>query len=143
MTENKFENYNKKVMEHFMNPKFMGEIKDADGVGEVGNMKCGDIMRVYLKVKGEKIEDIKFKTFGCVAAIASSDVLCGLAKGKTIEEAKKIKGKDIVKELGNLPNIKLHCSVLGDNALRAAIADYEGEKFEEEEHDHGKGCEFC
>lgn len=143
MAENKFEAYNKKVMEHFMNPKFMGEIKDADGVGEVGNMKCGDIMKVYLKIQNGKIEDIKFKTFGCVAAIASSDVLCSLAKGKTIEEAKKITGKDIVKELGNLPNIKMHCSVLGDNALRAAIADYEGEDFKEDEHDCSEDCRVC
>jgi len=121
----KFKTYNKEVMKHFTNPKNMGEIKDADGVGEVGNMKCGDVMRIYLKVKDGVIKDVKFKTFGCVAAIASSDVLCELAKGKTIEEAKKISNKDIIKKLKGLPNIKLHCSVLGSGALKKAIENFE------------------
>jgi len=125
--ENKFKSYNKQVMKHFTNPENMGEMKNPDGVGEEGNMKCGDIMKVYLKVdkKTQKIKDVKFQTFGCVAAIAASDVLCNLAKGKTVEQAKKINNKDIIKKLGGLPSIKLHCSVLGSEALMAAIKDYE------------------
>ncbi|MBU2634529.1 MAG: iron-sulfur cluster assembly scaffold protein [Nanoarchaeota archaeon] len=118
--------YAKKVMEHFMHPKNVGEIKDADGIGEEGNARCGDIMRIFIKVEKDKIVDIKFKTFGCGAAIASSDALCELAKGKTVEEAKKITNKDIVDFLGGeMPGIKLHCSVLGMQALRNAIKDYE------------------
>ena len=120
--------YSKKALQHFQNPKFAGEINNPDGVGEVGNIKCGDIMRVFIKVENNKIVDIKFKTYGCVAAIASSDVLCKLAKGKTIEEALKITDKQIVKELGNLPPVKLHCSVLGMNALRKAIENYKKKK---------------
>jgi len=138
--ENKFESYNKEVMKRFMNPKNMGEMKDADAVGEVGNMKCGDIMKVYLKVENNVIKDVKFQTFGCVAAIASSDALCDAAKGKTIEEAKKIENKDIVERLGNLPAIKLHCSVLGAGALKAAIANFEGVEYKEEKHDHDIKC---
>jgi len=119
--------YNKKVMKYFTNPKHIGEIKNPDAVGELGNIKCGDIMKIYLKIdkKNKKIKDIKFQTFGCVAAIASSDVLCELAKGKTLDEAKKITNKDIVKALGDLPSIKLHCSVLGAGALKKAIENYE------------------
>ena len=116
--------YSKDVMKHFQNPKFVGEIKNADGIGEVGNIKCGDIMKVFIKVKNNKIADIKFKTYGCVAAIASSDALCEMAKGKTIEEASKITDAQIVKHLGELPPIKLHCSVLGMRALKKAIDDY-------------------
>jgi len=117
--------YSKKVIDMFQNPKFSGEIKNADGVGEVGNLKCGDIMKVSIKVKDGKIADIKYKTYGCVAAIVSSESLCRLAKGKTVEEAMKITDKDIVKELGGeLPLIKYHCSVLGAKALRRAIEDY-------------------
>ncbi|MFH1358299.1 MAG: iron-sulfur cluster assembly scaffold protein [archaeon] len=138
MAVNKFETYNKEVMKRFMNPKNMGEIKNPDGIGQVGNMKCGDIMKVYLKMDKDKkkIKDIKFQTFGCVAAIASSDALCDAAKGKTIAQAKKISNDDIIKELGNLPIIKLHCSVLGAGALKAAIANYEGVEYKEKEHDH-------
>ncbi len=124
----KFEAYNKEVMKHFTNPKNMGEIQNPDGVGEVGNMKCGDVMRIYLKIKDGIIKDVKFKTFGCVAAIASSDVLCELALGKSIEEAKKITNKDIIKRLKGLPNMKLHCSVLGSEALKKAIEGYESEE---------------
>lgn len=118
--------YTKKVMQHFTHPKHVGEIKNPDGIGEQGNMKCGDVMRVFIKVKNNKLVDVKFKTFGCVAAIASSDVLCKLAKGKTLAEAKKITNQDIVKELGGtMPQEKLHCSVLGMQTLRKAIEDYE------------------
>jgi NifU-like protein involved in Fe-S cluster formation len=122
-----FEGYTKQVMKHFINPKNMGEIKNPDAVGELGNMKCGDIMRIYIKLDKDKkkIKDIKFKTFGCVAAIAASDVLCELAKGKTLDQAKKIENKDIVKKLKALPMIKLHCSVLGAGALKKAIKNYE------------------
>ena len=120
--------YSKKVLQHFQKPKYVGEIKDAEGVGEVGNVKCGDVMKVFIKVKNNKITEIKFKTYGCVAAIAASDVLCELAKGKTIEQALKITDKDIVDYLGQLPLIKLHCSVLGMKALREAIKDYKKRK---------------
>jgi len=127
MTEDNFSTYTKEVINHFINPKNMGEIKNADGIGEVGNIKCGDVMRVSFKLDKEKnkIEDIKFKTFGCVAAIAASDVLCDLTKGKTIEQAKKISNKDIRETLKGLPSIKIHCSVLGVGALKKAIEDYE------------------
>jgi len=120
--------YSKKVMQHFKNPKNMGEMKNADGVGEVGNPVCGDIMRVYIKVKNNKIEDIKFQTMGCIAAIATSSMVTELAKGKTLEEAKKITNKDVAESLGNLPPIKMHCSNLAANALRKAIEDYEEKK---------------
>jgi len=116
--------YSKKVMGHFKKPKNVGVIKNPDGVGVEGNTRCGDIMEVYIKVKDNVIKDVKFKTFGCVAAIASSDALCDLAKGKTIEEAEKISDRQIAEYLGGLPCIKFHCSVLGSRALHAAIADY-------------------
>ncbi len=120
--------YTKEVMKHFTNPIFMGEMKNPDAVGQLGNMKCGDVMKIYLKIKDNKIKDIQFQTFGCVAAIASSDILCQIAKGKTLEEAKEIKDKDIVKKLGSLPSIKEHCSVLGAGALKNAINNYEKKK---------------
>ena len=116
--------YSKKVMEHFMHPKHVGEIKNPDGVAVVGNPICGDQMKVMIKVKNNKIIDAKFKTFGCGAAISSSDVLCELAKGKTIDQALKITNKDIDKYLGGLPKIKMHCSVLGMEGLHRAIEDY-------------------
>ena len=117
-----------KLLERFRNPKNVGEIKNADGIGKVGNLKCGDIMKLYIKVKNNKIIDAKFNTFGCAAAIASSDVLCDLAKGKTIEQALKITSKDIAKELGEMPKVKLHCSVLGAKALQEAIKDFKKRK---------------
>lgn len=116
--------YSKKVMEHFRNPKNMGEIKDADGVGIVGNPVCGDIMTIYIKVKDDKIADIKFKTFGCGAAIATSSMITELAKGKTLDEALKITRDDVADELDGLPPIKMHCSNLAADALREAIKDY-------------------
>lgn len=116
--------YSKKVMEHFKNPMNAGEIKDADGIGEVGNPTCGDVMKITIKVEGGKIKDIKFKTFGCVAAISSSDMLCELAKGKTLEEAEKITRKDVSSSLDGLPAIKEHCSNLAADALKKAIDDY-------------------
>ena len=117
--------YSKKVIEHFRNPHNYGKIKNPDGVGMVGNPVCGDVMYLYIKVgKNEVIQDIKFETLGCVAALATSSIVTDLAKGKTIKEAEKIKSKDVVKSLGGLPAIKAHCSLLAIDALRAAITDY-------------------
>jgi len=116
--------YNEKVMQHFMNPHNVGEIKDADGVGEVGNPVCGDMMTFYIKVKDEKLEDVKFKTFGCGAAIAVSSMVSDIAKGKSLSEALKITNKDVANELGGLPKNKMHCSNLGADALHAAVKDY-------------------
>ena len=119
------EEYTKELLKHFKNPKFVKPIKNPSGIGEVGNMTCGDVMKLSIKVKDNKIKDIGFNTFGCAAAIASSDVVCELVKGKTIEEAKKIKKEDIIKSLGGMPKIKIHCSVLGIKALKKAIEDFE------------------
>jgi nitrogen fixation NifU-like protein len=116
--------YGKKVMDHFMSPRNVGEIKDADGKGEVGNPVCGDIMTFYIKVKDNKIVDVKFKTFGCGAAIAVSSMVSEMAKGKTVDEALKITNKNVAKELGGLPKNKLHCSNLGADALHKAIENY-------------------
>jgi nitrogen fixation NifU-like protein len=116
--------YSEKVMEHFRNPRNMGEIPDADGVGTVGNPVCGDLMSIYIKVKDNRIEDIKFKTFGCGAAIATSSMVTELAKGKTLEEASKITRQDVADNLDGLPPIKMHCSNLASDGLRAAIQDY-------------------
>jgi len=120
--------YDEKVIEHFRNPKHVGEIENADGKGEEGNAKCGDIMLVTIRVKDNTIQDAKFKTFGCVAAIASSDVVCELAVGKTLEQAMALKEQDVIDYLGNLPAIKIHCSILGIAALRKAIDDYRKNK---------------
>jgi len=120
--------YSKKVMELFTHPKNVGEIKKPDGVGTVGNPVCGDLMTIYIKVKDDRIADIKFKTFGCAAAIATSSMITELAKGKTLEEAKKITRENVADELEGLPPIKMHCSNLAADALRAAIADYEAKQ---------------
>lgn len=120
--------YSKKVLNRFKDPKFGGVMEDADAVGEVGNIKCGDVMRLYIKVKNNVITDIKFQTYGCVAAIAASDMLCELAKGKTLSQALKITGKDITNKVGGLPAIKFHCSVLGEQALKKAIKNYKRKK---------------
>ena len=117
--------YNEKVMQHFMNPQNVGEIDNPDGVGEVGNPVCGDMMTFQIKVKDNKISDVKFKTFGCGAAIAVSSMVSNIAKGKTLEEALKITNKDVAEELGGLPKNKMHCSNLGADALHAAIRDYQ------------------
>jgi nitrogen fixation NifU-like protein len=116
--------YSEKVMDHFMNPRNVGEIKDADGEGTVGNPVCGDMMTFYIKVNGDRLEDVKFKTFGCGAAIAVSSMISEMAKGKTIEEALSISNKDVAEELGGLPSNKMHCSNLGADALHKAIANY-------------------
>ena len=116
--------YSEKVMDHFMNPRNMGEIPDADGVGTVGNPACGDIMQLYIKVEGDVIRDVKFKTFGCGAAIATSSMVTELVKGKTLEEAEKISNRTVAEALDGLPPIKMHCSNLAADALHAAIEDY-------------------
>ena len=117
--------YSEKVMEHFRNPRNVGEILDADGVGTVGNPVCGDVMTIYIKVKDNRITDIKFKTFGCGAAVATSSMITELAKGKTLEEAMKIAQSDVADSLGGLPPIKMHCSNLAADALHEAIKDYQ------------------
>ena len=120
--------YSEKVMDHFANPRNVGEIPDADGIGKVGNPQCGDVMWLYIKVKDNIITDVKFKTFGCGAAIATSSMITELAKGKTIEEAKKISRADVADELGGLPPVKMHCSNLAADALREAIKDFEAKQ---------------
>jgi nitrogen fixation protein NifU and related proteins len=116
--------YSEKVMDHFMNPRNVGEIVGANGVGEVGNAKCGDIMKVYLKIEDDKIVDAKFKTFGCGSAIASSSMATELIKGKSVEEAWKLTNKAVAEALDGLPPVKMHCSVLAEEAIHKAINDY-------------------
>jgi len=116
--------YTEKVMEHFKNPRNVGEIPDADGMGTVGNPVCGDLMTIYIKVKDNRLTDIKFKTFGCGSAIATSSMITELAKGKTLEEALKITRANVADSLGGLPPVKMHCSNLAADALHAAIEDY-------------------
>ncbi len=120
--------YTDKVMDHFSNPRNIGEIENADGVGEVGNPVCGDMMSFYINVKDNKIDDIKFKTFGCVAAIAVSSMVSEMAMGKTLDEAKKITKKSVAESLDGLPKQKMHCSNLGADALTKAIEDYESKQ---------------
>ncbi|MBU1913527.1 MAG: Fe-S cluster assembly scaffold protein NifU [Candidatus Omnitrophica bacterium] len=116
--------YSEKVMDHFKNPRNVGEIPDADGIGNVGNAVCGDIMRLYIKVKDNVITDAKFKTFGCGAAIATSSMVTEIVKGKSIDEALKISNRAVAEALGGLPKVKMHCSVLAEEALKSAIDDY-------------------
>jgi nitrogen fixation protein NifU and related proteins len=117
--------YSEKVMQHFKKPQNMGEIPDADGVGSVGNPTCGDLMTMYIKVKDNRLEDVKFKTYGCGAAIATSSMTTELAKGKTIDEAMQISRASVADSLGGLPPVKMHCSNLAADALHAAIEDYQ------------------
>jgi len=137
--------YSDKVMDHFMHPRNVGEMENPDGIGRIGNPVCGDIMEMYIKVKDNIITDVKFKTFGCGAAIATSSMATELIKGKTIEDAIKITNKAVAEALGGLPPIKMHCSVLAEDALKSAIDDYlkkttgkglPGFKPHEEEHEH-------
>ena len=116
--------YSEKVMDHFANPRNSGEIENADGVGEVGNAKCGDIMKIFLKIENDIITDIKFKTFGCGAAIAASSVTTEMILGKSVEEALNLSNKAVIDALGGLPAAKIHCSVLAEEAVKSAIADY-------------------
>lgn len=116
--------YSEKVMEHFNNPRNVGEIVDADGVGEVGNARCGDIMKMYIKIEGDIVKDVKFKTFGCGSAIASSSMATELIKGKTIDQVMKLTNTAVVEALDGLPAVKIHCSVLAEQAIKAALLDY-------------------
>jgi len=140
--------YTEKVMDHFSNPRNMGEIENADGVGTVGNAKCGDIMRIYLKIEDGIVEDVKFKTFGCGAAVATSSMATELVKGKTIQEALEVTNDAVMEALDGLPKAKVHCSLLAEEALHAALWDYaqknnikieglEPPKDDIGEHDHG------
>ncbi|MGM0471272.1 MAG: Fe-S cluster assembly scaffold protein NifU [Bacillota bacterium] len=128
--------YSDKVMDHFQNPRNVGEIEDADGVGEVGNPTCGDIMKMFIKVEDNVIEDIKFKTFGCGAAVATSSITTELVKGKTLEEAQELSNQQVAEELDGLPPEKMHCSNLAADALQKAINDYLG--IEDDDH-----CTHC
>jgi len=144
--------YNETVMDHFRNPRNTGVIEDANGIGEVGNPICGDMMTIYLKIKDDQIKDIKFQTFGCGSAIAVSSMLTEIAMGKSLIEAKNITNKDVAEALEGLPKNKLHCSNLGADALQLAIKDYEDKKagitkpaplrVEKHEHSHGEKC-YC
>ncbi len=116
--------YSEKVMDHFMNPRNVGEIENADGVGQVGNPKCGDIMKMYLKIENNTIVDVKFKTFGCGSAIASSSMATEMIKGKTIDEAMQLSNKAVAQALDGLPPVKMHCSVLAEQAIKSALYDY-------------------
>lgn len=120
--------YSREVMQHFRNPKNMGEMKDPDGVGQAGNPQCGDILKLYIKVKDNKIKKIKFETLGCAVAIAVSSVITEMVKNKTLDEAMKITKKDVAEKLGGLPSFKMHCSNLAAQALRQAIKNYEEKK---------------
>jgi len=120
--------YNEKVKDHFINPRNVGEIENPEGEATIGNPSCGDVLKIMLRIKEEKIKDIKFKTYGCAAAIATSSILTEMIKGKTLNEAKKIQNKDVLEALGGLPNIKIHCSNLAADALHKAIDNYENKK---------------
>lgn len=120
--------YSEQVMDHFENPRNVGEIENADGVGNVGNAKCGDIMRIYLQVENDIITDVKFKTFGCGAAIATSSMATEMIKGKSIEEAKKLTNQAVAEALGGLPPVKMHCSLLAEEAVKAAIEEYQAKR---------------
>ena len=135
--------YSAKVMDHFANPRNVGELPDANGVGEVGNAKCGDIMRMYLKIEGNTIVDVKFMTFGCGAAIATSSMATELIKGKTIDEALKLTNKAVIEALDGLPPVKVHCSVLAEQAVKAALADYYTRQGIDPEPIVGKLAEDC
>ena len=138
--------YSDKVMDHFKNPRNVGEIPDADGVGEVGNAKCGDIMKMYLKIKDNVIEDVKFETFGCGSAIASSSMATEMIKGKTIDEALALTNKEVVEALGGLPAHKLHCSVLAEEAVKSAVKNYydrNGIAYDKSKFPDCDSCESC
>ena len=135
--------YTETVMDHFTHPRNVGEIPDADGVGEVGNAKCGDIMKMYLKIKDDRIEDVKFETFGCGSAIASSSMATELIKGKTIEEALAVTNKQVVDALGGLPAYKLHCSVLAEESIMAAVKNYYDRNNIPYDHSKFPDCEHC
>lgn len=139
--------YTEQVMEHFTNPRNMGELKDANAIGEVGNPKCGDIMKMFMKIENDKVVDVKFKTYGCASAIATSSIATEMIKGHTVKEALELSNKAVVEALGGLPAHKIHCSVLAEQAVKAAIANY----YERQGVDptpivgdlHTEDCEHC
>ena len=138
--------YSEKVMDHFENPRNVGKMEDADGIGEVGNAKCGDIMRMYIKVEDNIITDVKFNTFGCGSAIATSSMATELIKGKPIDEALELSNKAVVEALDGLPAYKLHCSVLAEQAVRAAVIDYYEKNnipYDKEKFKITEDCEHC
>ena len=135
--------YSDKVWDHFTTPRNVGELPDANGIGEIGNAKCGDIMKMYLKIKDGVIEDVKFETFGCGSAIASSSIATEMIKGKTIDEALALTNKDVVDALGGLPAHKLHCSVLAEEAIKSAVKDYYDRNGIAYDHSKFPDCESC
>ena len=135
--------YSDKVMDHFMNPRNVGKIEDADGVGEVGNAKCGDIMKIYLKIEDDTVTDVKFNTFGCGSAIASSSMATELIKGKKLDEVLELTNKAVVEALDGLPAVKLHCSVLTEEAVKAALKDYYDKNGIEYDAEKLAPCETC
>jgi nitrogen fixation NifU-like protein len=140
--------YSEKVKDHFMNPRNMGEMENADGIGIVGNPVCGDVMKIFIRVEDGRITDIKFQTFGCAAAIATSSMITEMAKGKTVDEAMEISRDDVATELDGLPKVKMHCSNLASDGLRAAIMDYEKRLSGEVPEDSQEGtktnpCDAC
>ena len=135
--------YSDKVMDHFTNPRNVGEIENADGVGEIGNAKCGDIMKMYLKIDNGTITDAKFKTFGCGAAIATSSMATELIKGKSIDDALKLTNDAVVEALDGLPAVKIHCSVLAEEAIKAAVKDYYDKNGIEYDHSQFPDCTSC
>ena len=135
--------YSEKVMDHFTNPRNVGEIPDADCIGEVGNAKCGDIMKIYLKINGDIIEDVKFETFGCASAIASSSMATEMIKGKSLSEALEVTNRQVVDALDGLPPHKLHCSVLAEEAIKSAVKDYYDKNGIEYDHSKFPACEDC
>ena len=135
--------YTDTVMDHFMHPRNVGEIKNPSGVGEVGNAKCGDIMKMYLDIENDVIKDVKFETFGCGSAIASSSMATEMIKGKTIDEALALTNKDVVDALGGLPAHKLHCSVLAEEAIKSAVKDYYDRNGIAYDHSKFPDCESC
>ena len=135
--------YSEKVMDHFRNPRNVGVLEDADGIGEVGNAKCGDIMKIYLKIENDIIADVKFETFGCGSAIASSSMATELIKGKPVSEALSLTNKAVVEALDGLPAHKLHCSVLAEEAIKAALKDYYDKNGIEYDHNLFPDCASC
>ncbi len=135
--------YSEKVMDHFANPRNVGEIEDANAVGTVGNAKCGDIMKMYMKIEDGIIKDVKFKTFGCGAAIATSSMATELVKGKTVEEALELSNKAVIEALDGLPPAKIHCSVLAEDAIKAALEDYYHRRGETAPFECGGDCHDC
>ena len=135
--------YSEKVLDHFSNPRNVGEIPDADGVGEVGNSKCGDIMKMYLKIENGVVTDVKFKTFGCGAAIATSSMATEMIKGKPLSEALDLSNKAVAEALDGLPKHKLHCSVLAEEAIKAAVKDYYDKNGIEYDREFFKSCDTC